>query len=330
MNKKTVFSGIQPSGILHLGNYLGAIQNWVQMQHETENYFCVVDLHAITVRQKPEELRENTLRVAKTYLAAGLDPKVCTIFIQSHVKEHAEFAWILGTLTYMGELSRMTQFKEKAGTKGENVGVGLFTYPTLMAADILLYDTHLVPVGEDQKQHIELTRDLAVRFNNAFGPTLVVPEAVIRPVGARIMSLADPLSKMSKSDPRPAGYIALTDSPDVIRRKIGRAVTDSGTEVRFGPDKPAISNLLTIFHLTSGIPIPELEKRYQSTGYAVFKRDLAEAVIEHLRPFHERYTGLDDGEVLRLLAEGADRARAVAERTMKRVKERMGIIPALT
>ncbi|MBI3946083.1 MAG: tryptophan--tRNA ligase [Armatimonadetes bacterium] len=328
MSKKTVFSGIQPSGVLHIGNYLGAIQNWVRMQHETENYFCVVDLHAITVRQDPAELRENTLRVAKIYLAAGLDPKACTIFIQSHVKEHPEFAWILATLTYMGELGRMTQFKDKAGTKGENVGVGLFTYPTLMAADILLYDTHLVPVGEDQKQHIELTRDLALRFNNAFGATLVVPEPVIRTVGARIMSLGDPLSKMSKSDPRPATYIALTDAPEVIRKKIARAVTDSGADIRFGPEKPAISNLLTIFHLTSGTSIPELERRYRGKGYAEFKRDLAESVIEHLRPFQERYAALDDAEVLRLLADGADRARAVAACTMHRVKERMGLVPA--
>ena len=326
MKKKIVFSGIQPSGILHIGNYLGALQTWVQMQQETQNYFCVVDLHAITVRQKPEELRENSLRVAKTYLAAGIDPQYSTIFIQSHVKEHAELSWLLTTLTYMGELGRMTQFKDKAGSKGENVGVGLFVYPTLMAADILLYGTDLVPVGEDQKQHLELTRDLAIRFNNAFGKTFVVPEPLIRQFGARIMGLDAPTRKMSKSDPTPAPYIALTDTPEVIRKKLGRAVTDSGTEIRMGEDKPALSNLLTIYHLMSGLPVPEIEARYQGKGYADFKRDLSDVVVEHLRPFHERYAALDDAEVMRLLRDGADKARAVAVGTLQRVKERMGIV----
>ncbi|HOQ27549.1 MAG: tryptophan--tRNA ligase [Armatimonadetes bacterium] len=324
--KKVVFSGIQPSGVIHIGNYLGAIQRWVRLQHETFNYFCIVDLHAITVRQDPEALRANTINLAKTYLAAGLDPQHCILFIQSHVKEHTELAWLLGTLTYMGELSRMTQFKDKSGTKGENVGVGLFTYPTLMAADILLYRTQLVPVGEDQKQHIELTRDLAIRFNNAFGETFVVPEPLIGQVGARIMSLGDPTRKMSKSDPRPAHYIALTDTPDVIRKKINRAVTDSGSEILYHEEKPALSNLLTIYHLMSGIPISELEERYRGVGYAQFKRDLADVIIEHLRPFQERYEGLDDAEVIRILREGASRARVVAEQTVRQVKERMGIV----
>jgi len=324
--KKVVFSGIQPSGVIHIGNYLGAIQRWVRLQHETFNYFCIVDLHAITVRQDPEALRANTINLAKTYLAAGLDPQHCILFIQSHVKEHTELAWLLGTLTYMGELSRMTQFKDKSGTKGENVGVGLFTYPTLMAADILLYRTQLVPVGEDQKQHIELTRDLAIRFNNAFGETFVVPEPLIGQVGARIMSLGDPTRKMSKSDPRPAHYIALTDTPDVIRKKINRAVTDSGSEILYHEEKPALSNLLTIYHLMSGIPISELEERYRGVGYAQFKRDLADVIIEHLRPFQERYEGLEDAEVIRILREGASRARVVAEQTVRQVKERMGIV----
>jgi len=324
--KKVVFSGIQPSGVIHIGNYLGAIQRWVRLQHETFNYFFIVDLHAITVRQDPEALRANTINLAKTYLAAGLDPQHCILFIQSHVKEHTELAWLLGTLTYMGELSRMTQFKDKSGTKGENVGVGLFTYPTLMAADILLYRTQLVPVGEDQKQHIELTRDLAIRFNNAFGETFVVPEPLIGQVGARIMSLGDPTRKMSKSDPRPAHYIALTDTPDVIRKKINRAVTDSGSEILYHEEKPALSNLLTIYHLMSGIPISELEERYRGVGYAQFKRDLADVIIEHLRPFQERYEGLDDAEVIRILREGASRARVVAEQTVRQVKERMGIV----
>lgn len=326
MRKKIVFSGIQPSGVLHIGNYLGAIQTWVQMQQETQNYFCVVDLHAITVRQEPKELRANTLNLAKTYLAGGIDPQYCTLFVQSHVKEHTELAWILGTMTYMGELNRMTQFKDKSGHKGESVGVGLFTYPTLMAADILLYDTDLVPVGEDQKQHLELTRDLAERFNGAFGKTFVVPEPLIRKMGARIMGLDDPTKKMSKSAPKPANYIALTDTADVIRKKIGRAVTDSGMEIRFAEDKPAMSNLLTIYSLMSGEPIPELEERYVGKGYAEFKRDLAEVVVEHLRPFQERYAALDDTEVLNLLRDGADRARQVASRTVERVKRKMGIV----
>ena len=326
MKKKIVFSGIQPSGVIHIGNYLGAIQRWVRLQHETFNYFCIVDLHALTVRQDPEALRAATLALAKTYLAAGIDPQHSIIFIQSHVKEHAELAWLLSTITYMGELGRMTQFKDKAGTKGENVGVGLFTYPTLMAADILLYRTDLVPVGEDQKQHVELTRDLAIRFNGAFGETFVVPEPLIGQVGARIMSLQDPGRKMSKSDPRPASYIALTDPAETIRKKIGRAVTDSGTDIRTGEDKPALSNLLTIFHLMSETPVAELEQRYQGAGYAQFKRELADAVIEHLRPFQERYNALDDTEVLRLLADGASRARDVAAETIRQAKERMGII----
>ncbi|HHX41853.1 MAG TPA: tryptophan--tRNA ligase [Armatimonadetes bacterium] len=324
--KKVVFSGIQPSGVIHIGNYLGAIQRWVRLQHETFNYFCIVDLHAITVRQDPKALHANTINLAKTYLAAGLDPQHCVLFIQSHVKEHTELAWLLGTLTYMGELSRMTQFKDKSGSKGENVGVGLFTYPTLMAADILLYRAQLVPVGEDQKQHIELTRDLAIRFNNAFGEAFVVPEPLIGQVGARIMSLGDPTRKMSKSDPRPAHYIALSDSPDVIRKKINRAVTDSGSDILYSEEKPAVSNLLTIYHLMSGIPIPELEERYRGVGYAQFKRDLADVTIEHLRPFQERYEGLDDAEVMRILREGASRARAVADQTVRQVKERMGIV----
>lgn len=326
MRKKIVFSGIQPSGTLHIGNYLGAIQNWVQLQHETQSYFCVVDLHAITVRQDPEELRANTLGVAKTYLAAGIDPQHATIFVQSHVMEHAELAWLLSTICYIGELSRMTQFKDKAGLKGENVGAGLFTYPTLMAADILLYNTDVVPVGEDQKQHLELTRDLAQRFNRAFGKTFVVPEPMIGKVGARIMGLDDPTRKMSKSEARPGHYIALLDPPDTIRKKIARAVTDSGTEIRFGEDKPAISNLLTIYHLMSGIPIPHLEDSYRGKGYAEFKRDLAETVVEGLRPLQERYAALDDAEVLRLLREGARRASAVAAETLRRAKERMGLI----
>jgi tryptophanyl-tRNA synthetase len=326
MKKKIVFSGVQPSGVLHIGNYLGAIQRWVRLQSQTTNYFCVVDLHALTIRQDPEELHANTLRVAKTYLAAGIDPQHSTIFIQSHVKEHCELAWLLATLCYMGELSRMTQFKDKSRNKGENIGVGLFTYPTLMAADILLYHTDLVPVGEDQKQHLELTRDLAVRFNNAFGETFVVPEPVIGEVGARIMGLDDPTRKMSKSEPKPGHYLALTDPPDAIRKKIGRAVTDSGTEIRAGADKPALSNLLNIYHLMSGISIAELEERYRGQGYAAFKRDLAEVVIEHLRPFQERYAALDDAEVMALLRAGADRARAVAAETIQQVKERMGIV----
>jgi len=267
------------------------------------------------------------------FLAAGLDPQRSIIMVQSHVPYHSELAWILNTITYMGELRRMTQFKEKsAGAEGESIGVALFDYPVLQAADILLYQADAVPIGEDQKQHVELTRDIAIRFNNAFGNTFSVPEPLIRSEGGRVMGLDDPTKKMSKSAGSEGNFISLMDAPDVIRRKIKRAVTDSGTEVRVGEDKPALTNLLTIYSMLSGTPIPEIEERYRGKGYAQFKQDLGDVVVEALAPLQERLADLaaDKSYTLGVLKEGAARAEVVAERTMKRVRERIGLVPRLT
>ena len=325
--KPRAFSGIQPTGGIHIGNYLGAIRNWVLQQDQYDNIFSIVDLHAMTLPYDASELRSRTIEVASALLAAGIDPQRSILFVQSEVREHTELCWILGTLATFGELRRMTQFKEKS--KGsERVGAGLFFYPVLQAADILLYDAAVVPVGEDQKQHIELTRDLAIRFNHTFGETFVVPEPDIKPAGARIMSLTDPLKKMSKSDPDPDSRIELRDPPDEIRRKIRRAVTDSEAEVRFDEErKPAISNLLTIYSLFADIPIPELERRYAGKGYSEFKRDLAEVIIAGLQPIQQRLDELaaDPGIVIRTLKEGAARARELAVAKMAVVRERCGL-----
>lgn len=325
--KPRAFSGIQPTGGIHIGNYLGAIRNWVLQQDHYDNIFSIVDLHAMTLPYDARELRSRTIEVASALLAAGIDPQRSILFVQSDVREHTELCWILGTLATFGELRRMTQFKEKS--KGsERVGAGLFFYPVLQAADILLYDAAVVPVGEDQKQHIELTRDLAIRFNNTFGETFVVPEPDIKPAGARIMSLTDPTKKMSKSDPDPDSRIELRDPPDVIRRKVRRAVTDSGAEVRFDEElKPAISNLLTIYSLFADVSIPELERRYASKGYSEFKRDLAEVIIAGLQPIQQRLDELaaDPGIVIRMLQEGAARARELASAKMAVVRERCGL-----
>ncbi len=325
-----VFSGIQPSGALHLGNYLGAIRNWVEMQETHDCVYCAVDLHAITVRQERKALTRATIDLVNLFIAAGIDPQRSIVIVQSHVPQHSELAWILNTITYMGELRRMTQFKDKTGGgEGESVPVGLFDYPVLMAADILLYRADAVPVGEDQKQHVELTRDLAERFNNAFGKTFVVPEPIIRTEGARVMALDDPTKKMSKSAGSEASYIALTDQPDTVRRKIRRAVTDSGTEVRPGPDKPALSNLLQIYSVLSGESVETLVERYAGKGYAEFKTDLAEVVVGALAPLQARIAELeaDPGFVLGVLKEGAERAEAIAARTLARVHERLGLVP---
>jgi tryptophanyl-tRNA synthetase len=325
-----VFSGTQPTGALHLGNYLGAMLNYVAMQETHDCVYCVVDLHAITVRQVRAELKRNVIETANMFLAAGVDPQRSIVIVQSHVPQHSELAWILNTIAYMGELRRMTQFKDKTGGgEVESVGVGLFDYPVLMAADILLYQADAVPVGEDQKQHVELTRDLAERFNNAFGRAFVVPEPIIPGEGARIMGLDDPEKKMSKSAESAYNYIALTDSPDEIRRKIKRAVTDSGTEVRPGPDKPALTNLLTIYGLLAGEPIDAIVARYEGKGYADFKKDLAEVAVASLAPFQRRMKELasDKGFTLDVLRDGAMRAEEIAERTMKRVRERLGLVP---
>jgi tryptophanyl-tRNA synthetase len=323
--KKRIFSGAQPTGELHIGNYLGALKNWVALQNEYESFYCIVNLHAITLPQDPQVLRRKTLDLARIYLAAGIDPETSTIFIQSDVHEHAELTWVLSCLARMGELERMTQFKDKGNGNSERAGVGLFTYPVLMAADILLYQTDLVPIGQDQKQHLELTRDLAERFNRDFGETFVVPDAYIPPVGAKIMSLADPSKKMSKSDENAAGSIFLLDDPDTITKKIKRAVTDSGTDIKFDETRPAITNLLTIFQLLTGKTPQECESHFEGKGYGHFKTELAETVVEFLRPFQERVKQFDDATLNAILKPGAEKARAIASETLKDVYKKTGI-----
>src|SRR5437763_3594845 len=285
---KRIFSGAQPTGNVHLGNYLGALRNWVALQHEYESIFCIVNLHAITLPQDPKSLVEKTRELARIYLAVGIDPEVSTIFIQSDVPEHAELTWVLNCVARLSELERMTQFKDKARKQQENVGVGLFDYPVLMAADILLYQTDLVPVGEDQKQHLELTRDLAIRFNRDYGGTFRVPDAFIPKVGARIMSLSDPTKKMSKSDEESeAGCVMLLDDADAVQRKFKRAVTDSGSEIRFDASRPAITNLLTIYYLLTGQSREQVEEHFSGKGYASLKSELAEGTMDFLRQFKE-------------------------------------------
>ena len=323
--RKRIFSGAQPTGGFHLGNYLGALRNWVELQHEYESFFCVVNLHAITNPQEPKELAAKTREVARLYLAAGIDPRVSTIFIQSDVPEHAELAWVLNCMTRVAELERMTQFKDKAAKQREGVGAGILNYPVLMAADILLYKTDLVPVGHDQKQHLELTRDVAMRFNRDYGETFRVPEPFISKVGARIMSLSDPLKKMAKSDENPNGTIALLDDADAIHRKLKRAVTDSGTEIRFDESRPAVTNLLTIHRLLTQKTPAEIEEHFAGQGYAQLKGELADVVVEFLQPFQERFRGIGDEELDRVLEEGRERASRVARATMEEVKTRLGL-----
>ena len=397
---KRIFSGIQPSGALHIGNYLGAIKQFVELQNEpdTECIFCIVDLHAITVPQDPKKLREKILELAAIYLACGIDPEKSTLFIQSSRPEHSELAWIVNCHTYMGELARMTQFKEKSGQKDiyvniaplpiktsdfgwilsmkaeeslqilsntknrekiynnylevcqkigieppqtkeeliadyrsqvekKLVSVGLFDYPALMAADILLYQTTHVPVGEDQKQHIEITRDIAERMNNKYGQLFTIPEPLIKKETARIMGLDDPKNKMSKSASSPANYIALTDDPETIRQKIKRAVTDSGSEIKAGPGKPAISNLLTIFSGVTDKSIPELEKEFEGKGYGEFKDALAEAVVEFLKPIQTKFKELisDEAKLRQILAAGSEKIAPLAQRTLADVKSKVGL-----
>lgn len=324
---KRLFSGIQPSGNLHLGNYLGAIKQWVEMQNEHEAIFCIVDLHAITVPQDPVALRQKTLELAKIFLASGVDSDKCTLFIQSHVSAHTELGWILNTIARIAELERMTQFKDKAQKGGASEsGVGLFTYPVLMAADILLYDTEIVPVGKDQMQHIELARDLAERFNKRFGETFVIPEGKLSKEGALIMGLDDPSKKMSKSASSEYNYIALTDDADTVRRKIKKAVTDSGSEIVYADDKPALKNLINIYTLLSGKTPQEIQAMYVGKGYGDFKTDLAEVVVSFLSPFQERLAALSDEEVLAILKVGAEKVRPLAEAKLRQVYEKIGII----
>lgn len=322
---KRIFSGAQPTGSLHIGNYLGALKNWVALQDQYESFFCIVNLHAVTMPQDPKSLKQKTLDLARIYLASGIDPKKSTVFIQSDVSEHAELAWVLSCVARMGELERMTQFKDKSGGKGERVGVGLFTYPVLMASDILLYKTHLVPVGQDQKQHLELTRDIAERFNRDFGETFVVPEPYIAPVGAKIQSLAEPEKKMSKSDGNSNGSIFLLDDADSIVKKIKRAVTDSGTDIKFDETRPAINNLLTIYRLMTDKSAEDCEAQFEGKGYGDFKKEIADAVVEFLKPFQDRVREYSDNDLENILKDGADKARGVAAATLAEVYSKMGI-----
>ena len=322
---KRIFSGAQPTGHIHLGNYLGALRNWVALQHEYESFFCIVNLHAITARQDPKLLAEKTRELARVYLAVGIDPSISTIFVQSDVAEHTQLTWLLNCIARMSELERMTQFKDKVRKQIENVGVGVFDYPILMAADILLYQTDLVPVGEDQKQHLELTRDLAIRFNRDYGDTFRVPDPFIPKVGARIMSLSDPTKKMSKSDDDPAGCVMLLDDADSIQRKFKRAVTDSGTEIRFDASRPAITNLLTIFQLLTGQAPDEIESHFADKGYAQLKQELAEITVEFLRPLREKVESISDSELGGILDQGRHKAQGIAQVTLETVMARLGI-----
>lgn len=327
MMKKRVFSGIQPSGVITIGNYLGALKHFVSLQDDADCVFCIVDLHAITVPQDPKVLHENSLRLAAIYLAAGIDPNKSTLFVQSHVPAHAELGWMLQCVAHFGELSRMTQFKDKSATK-QVVTSGLFTYPALMAADILLYHADVVPVGDDQKQHLELTRDIAERFNRQYGETFVIPEPMIAEVGGRIMSLEVPEKKMSKSDENQNAFISLLDEPDVIRKKISRAVTDSGREVRYDEEnKAAVSNLMTIYALMADMSVADVEARYEGQGYGPFKKDLAEVIVERLSPIQKRYHELKGSpELIDILRAGAERAAERCAPTLDTVKERFGFV----
>jgi tryptophanyl-tRNA synthetase len=326
-----VLSGIQPSGKLTLGNYFGALSRFVKIQETDECIFCIVDLHAITVPQNPEALRRQTIEACAMYLACGIDPDKAIVFVQSHVPAHTELAWMLQCVARMGELSRMTQFKDKSGggANAESVSVGLFTYPALMAADILLYQAERVPVGIDQKQHIELTRDLAERFNRDFGETFTIPEPWIEELGAKIMALDDPTKKMSKSSPNPASYISLLDTPEEIRKKFARATTDSEREIRYDRQaKPGISNLLEILSLCTGESISSLENRFQGKGYGDLKREVADAVVDMLTPIQERFHRLiESGEAVEVFREGAKKANESAQATLQKVRERMGFLP---
>lgn len=322
-----IFSGVKPSGNLHIGNYLGAIKNWVKLQSDFDSIFCIVDLHAITVPQEPEIIRKRTIETAKIYLACGIDPQKSAIFVQSHLPEHSELAWILNTITKISEMERMTQFKDKSQKGGrENASVGLFDYPVLMAADILLYDTSVVPVGEDQLQHVELTRTLARRFNKRFGKTFTVPEAQVLKEGMRIMGLAHPENKMGKSNESEYDQINILDSPETIRKKIMKAVTDSGTEIKYSDEKPALKNLINIYSAFSGKSPKNIEKDFAGRGYADFKKSLAEIIILGLKPIREKYEDLSDKTAENVLKTGAQKAKSIASVKMKEVRDKVGFL----
>jgi tryptophanyl-tRNA synthetase len=325
--KKMLFSGVQPSGIVTIGNYIGAIKNWVKLQNDYDCIFSIVDLHAITVRQEPAKLRANTLELLALYIASGIDPEKSTIFIQSHVPAHTELCWILNTIAYPGELSRMTQFKDKSKKNYDNINMGLMDYPVLMAADILLYQTELVPVGADQKQHLELSRDLAMRFNNRYSDTFKVPEPYISKHGAKIMSLTEPSKKMSKSDDNINGFISMSDDYDTIIRKFKKATTDSDNKIIFDKEKAGISNLLTIYSAFSGVSIKEAEKVFENKGYGDFKLKVGEAVADSIKPIiSEKERLLKDKAYLNsIINSGADKAARIAYRTLNKVYRKMGL-----
>lgn len=329
MEKKIILSGIQATGVLTLGNYLGSLNNWVEMQDKYDCYYMIADLHTLTIRKDPEELRRNTLALLALYVAAGLDPEKNTIFIQSHIPAHPALSWVLNCYTYMGELNRMTQFKDKAAKHADNINSGLFTYPVLMAADILAYNADLVPVGDDQKQHLEITRDIAERFNSIYGETFKLPEAYIGKVGARIMGLQDPTSKMSKSAVNELDKILLTDTPDEIRKKFKKAVTDSENKVRYDKEaKPGVSNLMSIYGIIKHKSMEEIEKEFDGKGYGDFKTAVAEAVIERLEPLQKRYNELlENPEKLKAIYEKGDKkAREITDKLLKEVYKKVGLV----
>ena len=327
--KQTIFSGVQPSGKLTLGNYLGAIRNFPLLQEDYNCIYCVVDMHAITVRQDPAALRRATLEVLAQYIACGLDPEKSILFIQSHVPAHAELAWVLNCFTMFGEASRMTQFKDKSAKHADNVNAGLFTYPSLMAADILLYNADYVPVGADQKQHLELCRNIAERFNGLYSPTFVVPDGLIPKTGARIMSLQDPTKKMSKSDENTAGFITMLDTPAEIMKKFKRAVTDSEARVYYGENKAGINNLMGIYSCITGKSYDEIEKEFEGRGYGDFKTAVGETVVKELEPIQARYNELikDKAYLEKCYSEAAPRAEAIARRTLQKVMKKVGYLP---
>ena len=328
-DKKTIFSGAQPSGVLTIGNYLGALRNWSLLQNDYNCIYCVVDMHAITVRQTPADLRKRSLDTLAIYMACGIDPEKVIFFIQSHVPEHAQLSWVLSCSTMFGELSRMTQFKDKSAKHADNINAGLFTYPVLMAADILLYNADLVPVGEDQKQHLELARDIAVRFNNNYSPTFTVPEGYIPKTSARIKSLTDPDKKMSKSDPNPQSFVSILDKKDDVIKKFKRAVTDSGSEIRAGEDNPGITNLINIYCGFTGKTVAETEKEFEGKGYGDFKLAVGEVCAQELEKIQKKfelYTS-DKAYLDKILFEGAQNARRIASRTISKVYRKVGFYP---
>jgi len=324
--KKRIFSGIQPTGSTHIGNYLGAIKNWVKLQNDYDCVWCIVDLHALTNPDANNNLQEKIFDLATTYLAAGLDPKKAIIFIQSHVPEHTELTWLLNTVTPIAELERMTQFKEKSKQFKESINMGLFDYPVLMAADILIYKTNYVPVGEDQKQHVELARTISRKFNNKFGKTFTVPECLIQKNTARIMSLTDPTQKMAKSVPH--SFLTLNDSSAIIKDKIKKAVTDSGKEIEYSPKKPAIANLMSIYSAFSNLSFSEIEKKFNGKGYGNFKNDLAELIIKELKPFQTRKKELEKNpaQIKKILDNGAKQARKIAQKNLLEIKKKMNLL----